>query len=102
MHGQPGHWGRGTRVGTSLSFFFLIFPATSTHHVCLSLVGLPPALRIFFSYTYLSASSILLFFLRVVCNIFFIYSLVERHLGCFQSLEIKNKAAMDMVEEVSL
>ena len=35
-------------------------------------------------------------------NIFFIRSLVEGHLGCFQFLAIINKAAMNIVEHVSL
>jgi hypothetical protein len=33
---------------------------------------------------------------------FFIHSLVEEHLCCFQFLPIMNKAAMNIVEKVSL
>jgi hypothetical protein len=32
----------------------------------------------------------------------FLYSLVEEHLSCFQFLAIMNKAAMNIVEQVSL
>ena len=35
-------------------------------------------------------------------HIFFIHSSVEGHLGCFQFLAIMNKAAMNIVEQVSL
>jgi hypothetical protein len=34
--------------------------------------------------------------------IFCVYSFVEGHLGCFQLLAIINKAAMNIVEHVSL
>ena len=34
-------------------------------------------------------------------HIFFIHSLVEGHLGCFQVLLIMNNAAMNIVEQVS-
>jgi hypothetical protein len=34
--------------------------------------------------------------------IFFIHSSVEAHLGCFQVLAIMNKAAMNIVEKMSL
>lgn len=34
--------------------------------------------------------------------IFFIYSLVQEHLHCFQFLEIMNKAAMSIDKQVSL
>ena len=33
---------------------------------------------------------------------FFIHSLVEEHLGCFQFLAIMNRAAMNIVDQVSL
>jgi hypothetical protein len=33
---------------------------------------------------------------------FFIHSPVERHLGCFQFLDIMNKIAMKIAEQVSL
>jgi hypothetical protein len=36
------------------------------------------------------------------CSIFCIHSLVEGHLGCFQFLNITNKAAMNIAEQVSL
>jgi hypothetical protein len=37
------------------------------------------------------------------CTIFFfIHSLIEGQLGCFQFLAIMNKAAMNIVEQVSL
>jgi hypothetical protein len=35
-------------------------------------------------------------------HIFFIYSLVESHLGCLQFLVIMNKAAMSVAEQVPL
>jgi hypothetical protein len=35
-------------------------------------------------------------------HIFFIYSLVKGHLGCFQLLAITNKAAMTIVEHATL
>jgi hypothetical protein len=35
-------------------------------------------------------------------HIFFIHSSVEGHLGCFQFLAIMNKAAVNIVEQVSL
>ena len=35
-------------------------------------------------------------------HIFYIYSSVEKHLGCFQILGIVNKAAMNMVGHMSL
>jgi hypothetical protein len=35
-------------------------------------------------------------------NIFYIHSLVDGHLSCFQFLTITNKAAMNIVEHVSL
>ena len=34
-------------------------------------------------------------------HIFFIHSSVEGHLGCFKFLAVMNKAAMNIVEEVS-
>jgi hypothetical protein len=34
-------------------------------------------------------------------HIFCIHSLIQGHLGCFQFLEIMNKAAMNIVEHVS-
>jgi hypothetical protein len=34
-------------------------------------------------------------------HIFYIHSSVEGHFGCFQFLAIKNKAAMNIVEQVS-
>jgi hypothetical protein len=34
--------------------------------------------------------------------IFLIYSSVEEHLGCYQFLAIMNKAAMNILEQVSL
>ena len=37
-----------------------------------------------------------------MCHIFFIHLSVEGHLGCFQFLAIMNKAAMNIVEQVSL
>lgn len=37
-----------------------------------------------------------------MCHIFFNHSSVEGHLGCFQFLSITNKAAMNIVEQVSL
>jgi hypothetical protein len=37
-----------------------------------------------------------------MCHIFCIHSSVERHPGCFQLLAIINKAAMNIVEHVSL
>ena len=33
---------------------------------------------------------------------FFIYSSIEEHLGCFHFLVIMNKAAMNIVEQLSL
>ena len=35
-------------------------------------------------------------------RIFFIHSLVERYLGCFEFLAIMNKAAMNLVDQASL
>ena len=35
-------------------------------------------------------------------HIFFIHSSVEGHLGCFQFLATMNKAAMNVVEQVSM
>jgi hypothetical protein len=35
-------------------------------------------------------------------HIFYIYSSVEGHLGCFQFLAVTNKAAMNIVEHMSL
>ena len=35
-------------------------------------------------------------------HIFFIHSLFEGHLGCFQVLAIRNNAAMNTVEHMSL
>ena len=35
-------------------------------------------------------------------HIFFLHSFVEGHLGCFQVLTITNKAAKDIIEQVSL
>jgi hypothetical protein len=35
-------------------------------------------------------------------HIFFIHSLVKGHLDCFQFLDIMSKAAMNIVEQVSL
>ena len=35
-------------------------------------------------------------------HIYFIFTSVERHLGCFQFLAATNKAAMNIVEQVSL
>ena len=43
-----------------------------------------------------------LFLIAIVFYIFFIHSSVEGHLGCFQFLAIMNKAAMNIVEQVSL
>jgi hypothetical protein len=37
-----------------------------------------------------------------MCQIFYIHSSVEEHLGCFQFLAIVNMAAMNIVEHVSL
>ena len=37
-----------------------------------------------------------------MCHIFFIHSLVEGHAGCFQFLVVMKKAAMNIVEQVSL
>ena len=35
-------------------------------------------------------------------HIFFIHTLVEGHLGCFLFLYLVNKAAMNIIEQVSL
>ena len=44
-----------------------------------------------------------LFLIAVQMNhIFYIFSLVEEHQGCFQFLAIRNKAAMNIVEHMTL
>ena len=37
-----------------------------------------------------------------ICHIFCVHSSVERHLGCFSFLAIKNKDAVNIIEHVSL
>lgn len=37
-----------------------------------------------------------------MCNIFFIQSLIDEHLGCFQSLTIMNNSTMNILEQMSL
>ena len=43
-----------------------------------------------------------LFLIAQYYSIFCIHSLAEGHLGCFQFLDITNKAAMNIAEQVSL
>jgi len=42
------------------------------------------------------------YFTAGICQIFFIHSSVEEHLGCSHFLAIANKAVMSKVEQVSL
>ena len=99
-------------------FISNIHLGVSTHHVCLCGSGLFHSAWFSSSYIHLPENFMMpLFFCFVFYNhwvilhcvytlcvyhIFFIYSSVKGHLGCFQVLAIMNNAAMNVVEQVSL